>query len=99
MRATAFITALCATAVSAANIQGSASAALASFTAGHSSLLASLENANPTSLLNSADSALMSLSKVAATATGALGSSLRAEETYLASVLSGARQTLSEAGK
>jgi hypothetical protein len=102
MRPATLLTTLCALSTSAiANPFdiGSTSVDISDLTASAASLYSHYATQNPTQLYSEANSlatgALATLSELAATATGSLGSSLRAEYTSLKSQLAGAQATAS----
>ncbi|KAK3721996.1 hypothetical protein LTR37_002812 [Vermiconidia calcicola] len=93
MRPSTLITTLCALSTSAlAQNFDVSSFDLSALTASAGNIASPFAGANPTSLLESAGArateALQSLSDLAATATGPLGRSLRAQQTTLANLLS-----------
>lgn len=103
MRPTTLITTVCALSVSvvARNLAPSSSFDLSAATASAAALYSSMETANPTALLSEINSqgtaALATLKSIAATASGAYGSSLRQEASQLAQQLSSAENRASAA--
>lgn len=98
MRPAALLTLVCALSTSAT---AQSSFNVGDLTASAAALASSFETANPTAVWSQVNSmatgALATLSEIAATATGPLGSSLRAEYTSLKSQLAGAQNTASSA--
>jgi hypothetical protein len=101
MRPLALLTSICALSTSVTAIQFASSLNVGDLTASAAQLYSSLKTENPTQLYSQANSlatgALATLSELAATATGPLASSLRAEYTSLKSDLAGAQATASTA--